>query len=428
MKYFKFSFIIFFSITTSYAQSINSSLLNKTQKIIVQLLDSSGVPITLKNGMTASIKIEDDSPIKYDSIKLLKDLDIPNAPGFALMDESPTSIERPSTIKEFVISVSNSFTQNKGIPDRYAVEFSPYWFRKPAKSKATDFFGVKQSKNSKDFFNYKNVPLAASKFSSFSLAYIEKYKGADSLAKYHIMSLGVRIPICKIYTKQYNADITASFSELTKVLIDLAKSDLTDAQIIEVLLLQEKPDSVLKSIHDNLNNLLLVKPVFALDAAFAISSFFREEKFSTFELGRAGAWITSELSKSVNRKDKRVQYINFLLQGKVLYDHTNYDASLNLINTVSLDGGIKLEYEVKNKFFLGLEAIGRLSWVDKKRESTFRTVGTIKYRVTDDVQIIGAFGKNFNTDNNIVASLGINLGFGSKFLNFATPASNTNQP
>ena len=51
MKYFKFSFIIFFSITTSYAQSINSSLLNKTQKIIVQLLDSSGVPITLKNGM-----------------------------------------------------------------------------------------------------------------------------------------------------------------------------------------------------------------------------------------------------------------------------------------------------------------------------------------------------------------------------------------
>lgn len=56
------------------------------------------------------------------------DFTVPDAPAFLLLDESPSNILRPSTVKEFAIALSSFVDTATGglqIPQTFAVEFSP---------------------------------------------------------------------------------------------------------------------------------------------------------------------------------------------------------------------------------------------------------------------------------------------------------------
>ena len=75
----------------------------------------------------------------------LKELEVPNSPGFILLDEAPTSIERPNSTKAFTLSVINSLENNFEFPKNYAVEFTPFWFIKHPNLNALKFMGYNLS-------------------------------------------------------------------------------------------------------------------------------------------------------------------------------------------------------------------------------------------------------------------------------------------
>src|SRR4051812_40022897 len=80
-----------------------------------------------------------------DSLEL-KDLEVPNSPGFILLDKSPTIIERPNSTRAFMVSALNSFTDNSGLPKNYAVEFTPFWFFKHPHMTSYKYMGYNKAK------------------------------------------------------------------------------------------------------------------------------------------------------------------------------------------------------------------------------------------------------------------------------------------
>jgi hypothetical protein len=57
----------------------------------------------------------------------------PNSPAFVLLGVSPTQIERPNTPKAVAVALSTFVSKDSlTVPDKFAVEFAPYWiFRRP---------------------------------------------------------------------------------------------------------------------------------------------------------------------------------------------------------------------------------------------------------------------------------------------------------
>ena len=76
----------------------------------------------------------------------LEDLKMPNSPAFILLDVAPTSIDRPTTTKAFSTSILNNVNKNNGIPQNYAVEFTPYWFFKHPNLSAFKYWGYDKDK------------------------------------------------------------------------------------------------------------------------------------------------------------------------------------------------------------------------------------------------------------------------------------------
>ena len=72
------------------------------------------------------------------------------------------------------------------------------------------------------------------------------------------------------------------------------------------------------------------------------------------------------------------------------------------------DFGGKLELEFK-KLSVAYEYIYRINDIS----NTFRSNGIVKYKISDQLYLTGAFGKNFGDNNNLISLLGLNWGLSS---------------
>jgi hypothetical protein len=97
----------------------------------------------------------------------LNDLQAPNSPAFILLDVAPTLIERPTSSKAFATSIINSIAENNGIPQNYAVEFTPFWFFKHPEFTAYKYYGINENGS-------KKKPFSSSRMTAISLAYVNK--------------------------------------------------------------------------------------------------------------------------------------------------------------------------------------------------------------------------------------------------------------
>lgn len=335
----------------------------------------------------------------------LKDLEIPNTPGFILLDEAPTSIERPNSVKAFTAGVFNSFGQTNGFPKNYALEVTPFWFFKHGKSmSALKYVGVQKGNFSSSI-----------KTISLSLAYINRN---DTLTNKPVnnIAFGARFNLFKIYSKKQRADIADAYRlsifRLKGLDSLLNRAGATPVLLVtdpvkykaitsEVLALIAKKDSV-----SALKNAVNVRPVVALDGALAYSTVFVNNDFSTHSFGRFGSWVTLNFAFELNKKQLEKQnYFN-------LYFVSRYLSSGNVKNSKGefgkqnfFDFGGKVEFEFK-KISFGYELISRTS----KSQNTYRSTGNIKFKIQENLYITGAFGRNYGNSNNLVSLLGINWG------------------
>ncbi len=332
----------------------------------------------------------------------LTDLEVPSSPAFMLLDVGPTVIERPGTAKAFALGIVNSVSENGGLPQNYAVEFTPYWFFRHPELSSLKYLGYNASTDKQNIFS--NIPKGA-----FSLAMVQS---KDSMLSTQNVSFGFRT---NLITVRRRSDIealkTANVMLVTKMR-DQQQRLFSDPDILRLRLddpiLFEQKVRAFYAIEE-LNNageknqvaeVATRRPLFALDVAAAINMVFREEEFSSGKTGRAGVWLTGNYAQPLKSKTQEQEnYLNIYVLTRYLNDNMG-SKSIN-----SWDAGGKVELEFQRISF-AYEYIFR----NTETENTFRSSGEVQYKLSSSLYVSGAFGKNFGEKRNLIALLGIKWG------------------
>jgi len=340
---------------------------------------------------------------ELDTTLTLTDMEIPISPAFILMDQAPSSIERPNNPRAFGISILNSFTESNGLPKNYAVDFTPFWFFKHKKMSVLKYAGYNDK---------KQRPFASLKMVSLSMAYINQ-TDSISISPINNISFGVRTNLLKIRSKENLKAIAIANSNAVNhlVLIDsivvarIGGDDFDDREGYrqkQRILKQFLQDSL--NLNNKIAEALLQKPIFAVDFAIAYNTFFTNNDISTQHFGRFGTWLTLNYAQKLN--EDNTNYLNVYAIGRYIQDGASRDSLGVYTLQTFYDFGGKIEIELR-KFSLGFEYIYR----SNNSIDTYRATGQLKYQISKNLFITGAFGKNFGTTNNLVSMLGINWGF-----------------
>jgi hypothetical protein len=291
-----------------------------------------------------------------------KNLETPSSPGFILLDQAPSSIEKPTTPQGFGISVL-SFFQGKG----GAIEFAPFWLSTHPKLTAGKMFATK-------FPILYNFSVSGATIKSDSINYIAG---------------GFRTRLFQSYSDE-QANKLASVKE--NIVDELSKD----------------PDSLnlekIESLRQEYVN-ITQKPTFTIDVAAAFGGGSPTNSFNDVNLNRRAAWL------SFNWRPKGDKFYF-----TALTRYINYEKSKK--NTVSadlVDLGTRLNYDI-SKFCLSMEYLQRLNFTSKKYDD-FRIAIIGSYKLSDNFFITSTFGKNFTDVNNIIALAGINFGFSRNKVN-----------
>lgn len=349
-----------------------------------------------------------------DSINLTE-IETPATPAFTLLDQAPTLIAKPNSGKAFMTSIENSFqNSNNGVPQNYAVEFTPFWFFNHPKMTALKFMGY-------DPVNDKQLVFNGLSKATVSFAYVNTL-GKDSItnsAKANY-SIGLSFNIISIRSGQEITNLKKANLEMVEYLKNLNQQE-KDAGIndslavadldqyhkkMKAFLATHEKDSV--GARNEMQNVLKQNPVFSLDGASGYSTFFPNDNYSSNHFGRFGAWLTANLAFGIGKSsDGNPNYLNLYAVGRYIIDGTTGTT----ITYRDFGGKVESAFE---KITFSYEYIYR---ADNANTNTFRSTGLIKYKVSNSICIVGSFGKNFGDVNNIISMLGINWGLSTNTQN-----------
>jgi hypothetical protein len=282
-----------------------------------------------------------------------KDLETPASPGFILLDQTPSAIERPTTPQGFGISMLNLLQGG-------AMEVAPFWLQQHPDLSAKQMFD-------------NNFPFLYNL--SFSMASANLDKG-----KY--ITFGFRSRLIQLYAgdsrKKRDSLDNEIVSELSQPTLNLSKLD------------------ALGSLYGS----LVSKPVFSIDIAAALAANSDSATVSTITWARGAAWIT------INWRPKAD---NFYVTGVGRYTNnvkfSGYPDNANL-----MDLGGRLNYDV-DKFTISAEYLQRVVLDSKISQNRFAAVAS--YQVNENLYFTGTFGKNFAEVKNLIAMIGVNFGISS---------------
>lgn len=281
-----------------------------------------------------------------------QNLETPSSPGFILLDNAPSSIERPTTPQGFGVSVLGFFQGTGG-----AMEFAPFWLTTHPKLTAEKMYKIR-------FPILYNFSISAATVKSDSSNY---------------MAGGFRTRLFQTYGKSIIRKLDSIKAEL-----EIALSDLNLEKI-------EK----LQTDYSN----LISKPIFTIDLAAAMGAGSVTNSFSDLELNRWAVWMSFNYRPEGN--DYYITALTRYINNEKFEEYT-LEADL-------LDVGTRLNYDL-NKFCVSLEYLHRLNFTSKGY-SDYRIAVIGSYQIFDNFFITSTFGKNFTDVNNIIAMAGVNFGF-----------------
>ncbi|MCX6274587.1 MAG: hypothetical protein NTV09_05225 [Bacteroidetes bacterium] len=320
-------------------------------------------------------------------------------------------MEAPNSSKAFMLGVINSFVGGSGIPQNYAVDFTPFWFFRHPNMTSYKYAGYDSKKDKQLVFSH--IKKASVSFAFVTTTEIVTNDPVNNL------SFGFRTNLIKIRSKQDIEDLKAANSKVVRYLRDL-DSRLNEAGIIynPAVMTRQEYDKKLEEFLANeekarseekneLAEILKRRAVFAVDGSAGYNSFFLHSSFSGSHFGRLGAWLTLSYSQVLNKRSMDKSYVNLYALGRYILDGTTIINGKYSIQNF-FDFGGKLEFEFKN-ISVAYEYIYRAD----DNTNTFRSNGMVKYKISDRLIFSGAFGKNFGEKNNLISLLGLNWGLTS---------------
>ncbi|SIQ15432.1 hypothetical protein [Chryseobacterium sp. RU33C] len=389
----------------------------------------------------------------------LNKLELSNAPSVMLLGLASSDLETPKSKKAFMTSIVNSFSENEGLPNAYAVELTPTHLFPLTEMDALKYAGIKTIKNADNRKEeYKNNIFSEAKNVSVSFAFLKNYKIENLETENPSVSFSLRTTVVKIRNKKNIEAITTSNTNISKELTDIQEEFRKSKEYNDIEASNASPDEknemrakalekfvpdYYKTETENYKKYLDEKPAFQLDVASAYSTFFLDNQFKNNQFGKFGVWLTmssginlerrnqepkpksaEEQKITANQKNEKPKVmiketpedpskiekqLNFYAVARYMQDKTVYDVANGFSKTNNYDFGGKIEL-VYNKFSIGYEFIYRSSDLD----NTYRSNGIINYKVSDSVYINAAFGKNYGDKDNLISFLGLNWGLDSK--------------
>lgn len=333
----------------------------------------------------------------------LEDLQTPNSPGFILLDVAPTSIERPANVKAFTASMLNALNSGGSFAKNYAAEFAPFWFVKSRNISPLKYWGIKSSGTKAG----DNLWFSALKLGTISFAFINKDSASDITSSN--FSIGGRTTLLR-YTKSThrlaikNAN-DAIVNQLARITAHFNRIVSDPMQAAQAIADSVSADPDIISSEERIAELLTEKPKFALDFAYAGNWSFAEGAFSNHDFNRSGAWLTLNWSNKVNEGN----YITLYGVARWLYDRKILNSEI--VSTNSMDWGARLEFQLNN---LSLS----YEWLQRRNNDlatkTVRSSGYLRYKISDDLYLTSALGRNFGDTNNLISQFGILYGGGKQ--------------
>lgn len=346
---------------------ITTSFLNQENKILFTKIDKGespegGLAIFLGKYILSALClflsfgfVELKAQNSTDDISF-QNLETPSSPGFILLDNTPSSIERPTTPQGFGVSVLGLFQGTGG-----AIEFAPFWLMTHPKLTGKKMYETK-------FPLLQNLSISAATIKTDSSNYLAG---------------GLRARIYQHYSKGQDDTLNKIREKITEEL-SKGRDSIDSNKITE-----------LRQIYVNVTQ----KPVFNIDFAVAFGSISLTNSFDNLEFNRWAAWL------SFNLRPKGDDFYftvlsRYLSNGNI----KEYNTSENLI-----DIGTRFNYDI-SKFCISLEYLQRMNFTNKTYDD-YRIAVIGSYKLTDNFFITSTFGKNFTNVNNIIALAGINFGF-----------------
>lgn len=327
-------------------------------------------------------------------------LSLPNAPAVSLLDQNPSLIETPETGKALALSVINAIQTNKGIPQNYALEFTPFWYIKHPNMTAFKFARIDSEGKQKYFFDPAKI--------SVSVATLITSDTTNNLMNSNI-SLGIKFNIITIRRKSNIQDFINFYNDLSEY--NTTRMDYCNLYIDSICEDCPNRNVLIKECYKNypnknvLKEIYVIKPIFTMDGAVAYNLFFVNNNFKDCHFGRFGAWITMRYSADINKNKEKKEYFNLYAIGRYILDGTILKNG-HYVRENMFDVGGKAEVEIQ-KFALGVEYMYRI----QPTESSYRVCGNFKYRLSEKIAFNCTFGRNFGDFNNVIAIMGINWGF-----------------
>ncbi len=387
------------------------------------------------------VLLQNSSNAQDDKVEL-KELKVPVSPAFSILDLSPKTIESPGTVKAFTTSLVSNAALAGGLPKSFAFEFAPYWFFKHPNMNIYKYYGLHTSVANSDSalgstttFKLKQNIFYGLRSTSISLASVFKDSSKALPVDVNYISYAIRSNIINIKSHKIARGLKASIDSvngaLQKVHINaIAKcNELPESERItcignSIAQAAQSTDSLLKSTREQFLNYLNARPAFSVDLALASSMGFGDNKYSNRKTFRTGGWITlayyqpliskAKIDEDIRNLFECKNYFNAFFLFRMLSENKTLDyKSFTKENLIDFGGRAEFEF---NRFSISVESIRRINQ-DTKSLNTTRTVGIFQYKVNDNLFLLGTFGKDFGTIENIVSLFGINWGFGENALN-----------
>lgn len=369
----------------------------------------------------------------------LKDLKVPVAPAFSILDFAPKTIESPGTIRAFATNLVSNAAIAGGIPKNFAFEFAPYWFVKHPNMNIYKYYGLGVLQEGNDGGGTPNISFKARRnifyglrSTSISLGSVFKDSSKAMPVDVNYIGYALRSNIVNVRDartgKELGTAIAAVNAALQQVQLDAITKcgHLEDTARLNCIgnFIAKSKDSVLKSARERFAKLLDVRPRFSVDVALASSTAFGNNTFSNRKSFRSGGWLTlayhkplvsrASVAKDIDNLINARNYLGAFFMLRRLHENKTADFK-RFTEQNLLDIGGRLELEI-NRFSFSVESIRRINNSNQQMNST-RTVGIFQYKVSNSLYLLGTFGKDFDKINNIVSLFGLNWGFGENALN-----------
>jgi hypothetical protein len=310
----------------------------------------------------------------------LEDLRSPSSPAFVLMGIEPKSIEHPKTPRAFVLSAVQAARDASGLPKNYAMEFAPFWLVAHPMLK---------------FRPYEKASLGSTFIQTLSLSLAT---ATDSGSAHTSVGLGMRALLARGQMSDSVPILLDSIKVIMGLMLradDPAKEDRL-ADLLKVVSLQLQKNLYMKG--------------FRFEIAAAAMGSFDDGKYDTGELSRLGIWVTPSYSMGrkldvsgvlrliLNRGNRSGSNVDYGL--RVSYDIEPLTFSYEIVGRASIDATVTTTSPTAGTFTL---------------HNTYRSAGSLEYKLGAGSSVAFTFGRNFKegaSDNTLIASLSLNLGFG----------------